>query len=162
MLLIILQLLLASLLAGCVRFHWGAQHRLEMITNTGVIRDVQEILEYETGLMNFYAVDFENCADRDLAVVLLQVHNAGGNISESAAIYLPPAFEVCEEHCTTTTDVDVDEDGVYYAHLATCEVCNTVHDLEEINHDTQEPDYSKEDLIEARQCLDEREVEGGV
>ena len=162
MLLNIVLLLVPILLASCVRFHWGAQHRLEMITNTGVIRDVQEILEYETGLMNFYAVDFENCADRDLAVVLLQVHNAGGNISESAAIYLPPAFEVCEEHCTTTTDVDVDEDGVYYAHLARCEVCNTVHDLEEINHDTQEPDYSKEDLIEARQYLDEREVEGGV
>lgn len=52
--------------------------------------------------------------------------------------------------------------GVYYAHLATCEVCNTVHDLEEIHHDAQEPDYSKEDLIEARQYLDEREVEGGV
>ena len=163
MLLNILLLLLAPiLLASCVRFHWGAQHRLEMITNTGVIRDVQEILEYETGLMNFYAVDFENCADRDLAVVLLQVHNAGGNISESAAIYLPPSFEVCEEHSLTTTDVDVDEDGVYFAHLATCEICKTVHDLEEVNHYTQEPDYSKEDLMEARQFLDGREVEGGI
>ena len=162
MLLIILQLLLASLLATCVRFHWGAQHRLEMITNTGVIRDVQEILEYETGLMNFYAIDFENCADRDLAVVLLRVHNAGGNINEAAATYLAPSFEVCEEHSLTTTDVDVDEDGVYFAHLATCEVCNTVHDLEEIHHDAQEPDYSKEDLMEARQFLDEREVEGGI
>jgi hypothetical protein len=133
-----------------------------MITNTGVIRDVQEILEYETGLMNFYAIDFENCADRDLVVVLLRVHNAGGNINEAAATYLPPSFEVCEEHSLTTTDVDVDEDGVYFAHLATCEVCNTVHDLEEINHDTQEPDYSKEDLRDARQSLGEREVEGGV
>ena len=146
MLLIILQILLASLLAGCVRFHWDQQHRLQLITNTGAIRDVQEMLDHEFGCMVWYAGTLEDEADRNLAVAVTKAHQAGENAVAEAAEILPPPFDVCEQHFEYFHDTDVDEDGIYTSEFAQCEQCWQLYEMDDADDD-REPDTAIHDFV---------------
>ena len=148
MLLIILQLLLASLLAGCVRFHWDQQHRLQLITNTGAIRDVQEMLDHEFGCLVWYAGTLEDEADRNLAVAVTKAHQAGENTFAEAAEILPPPLEVCEQHFEYFHDIDVDEDGIYTSEFAQCGQCWRLYEMDDAEDD-REPEMAMEEVVRA-------------
>ena len=149
---ITLSLLIATLLSlCCTRFFWSVNHELSFITNTGLSREVLEMLEYEHGAFHWYAADFNDAEDRNLAVAVLKAYKDGGNINEAATDILPAAFEICEPHCEIIEDVNlhVDEDGVYYAHFSECGVCDQLFDMEDIEEDDREPESSKEDFFDA-------------
>lgn len=156
-------LLAGLLLLTCTgrRFVWNLNHRLALITNVGAIRDVDDILAHEVGLMRFYAVDLPDEEDRNLAVALLRAHEAGHSLPHTAAPYMDDSFDMCEPHLEFVDTVDEDEDGVYFIYQGHCDVCGKVYDMSQVG-DGPEPEWSREDEMEFLEAQRQAYFEGAT